>query len=150
MLTFEEPYHYALTAADDTAQAEFIASLMGHLGVDDASTITLNPNAMKRDAKHERSSRPFEEALERFAPVYAALAVEDPARIEFGTALTSQGNKELKGTPKIIHDTTGVRRPCDRNYIPRMSLTMAMHYIACVETEHRVATAKRLNIKSTK
>ena len=61
----------------------------------------------------------------------------------------TKGNRELKETPKIINDTTEVRRPCDRNYIPRMSLTMAMHYIGCVETEHRVATAKRLNIETT-
>ena len=117
VLTFEEAleqnaHHYALTAANDTAQAEFIASLMGHLGVDYpnvASTITLNPDSTERYAKYERSCRPFEEALERFAPVYAALAVEDPARIEFGSALTSQG----KSAAAILF-----RRPCGINDYP--------------------------------
>ncbi len=117
VLTFEEAleqnaHHYALTAADDTAQAEYIASLMGHLGIDysnGASTNTLNPDATERYAKYERSCRPFEEALERFAPFYAALAVEDPARIEFGTALTSHG----KSAAEIL-----VRRPNGINDYP--------------------------------
>ena len=117
VLTFEEAleqnaHHYALTAADDPARAEFFASLMGHLGVDYshvASTITLNPDATERYANNARSCRPFEEALERFAPVYAALAVEDLARIEFGTALTSQG----KSSAEIR-----VRRPNGTNDYP--------------------------------
>lgn len=95
VLTLEETLEqnarqYAFTAGDDPARAEFVASLMGLLGIDNSegtSERMLNTDTSERYPKYEKSFRPVEETLERNAPLYSALTEGDPARAEFGAAL---------------------------------------------------------------